>query len=149
MIFIRNNKIVGILLCFLLAVGSYVLVDPINKNIFRFSENSISPIIFATLLGLILRHLFNYFSFFDEGYQFCINNVLKFGIILLGVRLSILQLMNVSVSSVFVIFPCIIITIIFVLNMSRYLKISKNYLFNCSRYKYLRCICNCFSCPIN
>lgn len=78
----------------------------------------------AIVGGLILRQFFNFFSVFDGGYQFCIKNILKIGIIILGIKLSFLQLLTVSLKSILVVVPCIFITITTVLFANKYLKIS-------------------------
>lgn len=106
-------------------MASYLIKDSITVNIFRLPKNTISPITLAIIGGLFLRQFFDYFSVFDDGYQYCIKKLLKIGIILLGMRLSFLQMLDVSFASVLIVIPIIILTITSVLTISKYLKIQR------------------------
>lgn len=123
-IFIRKNTILGIIICFILATISYLLTNSIFVKILRLPDNTISPITLAIIGGLFIRQFFTYFSVFDDGYQYCIKKILKVGIILLGIRLSLLQMLDVSLISIIIVIPSIFLTLTSVLIISKHLKFS-------------------------
>jgi len=79
----------------------------------------------AILTGLILRHFISITKNFDLGYQFCIKYFLKWGIILLGVKLSLSEVLDFSFNSLLVVVPCIFFTIFLVLFVGSYFNIPK------------------------
>lgn len=79
----------------------------------------------AILTGLILRHFISLTKNFDLGYQFCIKYFLKWGIILLGVKLSLSEVLDFSFNSLLVVVPCIFFTIFLVLFVGSYFNIPK------------------------
>ena len=79
----------------------------------------------AILTGLILRHFISLTKNFDLGYQFCIKYFLKWGIILLGIKLSLSEVLDFSFNSLLVVVPCIFFTIFLVLFVGSYFNIPK------------------------
>ena len=77
----------------------------------------------AILTGLILRQFISITKNYDLGYQFCIKYFLMWGIILLGVRLSLSEVLDFSFNSLLVVVPCIFFTILLVLFVRSYFNI--------------------------
>ena len=99
--------------------------DFIGNLIFNFSKSPFSPVTIAILTGLILRHFISITKNFDLGYQFCIKYFLKWGIILLGIKLSLSEVLDFSFNSLLVVVPCIFFTIFLVLFVGSYFNIPK------------------------
>ena len=120
------NKWTGILIPVITASFAILISEFIGINLLGFNKSPVSPIIVSILLGLLLNNSFNLFKNYDSGYQYCIKYILKFGIILLGVRLSLFQLYEYGSKSIFVVIPCILLTIFIVSHLSKHFKVSDN-----------------------
>ena len=102
----------GLTFSLLLAVISQYLSLYFGALIFGLEKSPISPILVALLLGILLGNQFDIQSRSLSGLQFCIKQVLRFGIILMGIRLGLVEIINYGLKSLTVVVPCIIITII-------------------------------------
>ncbi len=70
-------------------------------------KNPLSPILVAILLGIILRSSLSLPSMFQPGISFGVKKLLRLGIILMGIRLSILTVLQIGVVAVGMIIICI------------------------------------------
>ena len=102
----------GLTFSLLLAVISQYLSLYFGALFFGLEKSPISPILVALLLGILLGNQFDIQSRSISGLQFCMKQVLRFGIILMGIRLGLLEIINYGLKSLTVVVPCIIITII-------------------------------------
>ena len=102
----------GLTFSLLLAVISQYLSLYFGALFFGLEKSPISPILVALLLGILLGNQFDIQSRSLSGLQFCMKQVLRFGIILMGIRLGLLEIINFGLKSLTVVVPCIIITII-------------------------------------
>ena len=98
----------GLTFSLLLAVISQYLSLYFGALIFGLEESPISPILVALLLGILLGNQFDIQSRSLSGLQFCMKQVLQFGIILIGIRLGLLEIINYGFKSLTVVVPCII-----------------------------------------
>ncbi len=122
----NKNEVLGILLCCVTAFFSTELSNKIGKILLGFEKSPVSPIIIAILIGIIFSNLNNsIFSKLKPGYDFCIKNLLKLGIIFLGIRLSFIDFVKYGYKALIVVIPCIFITIILVRSISNRFKISE------------------------
>lgn len=103
----RIMKVVpGLLLAFALALlGNYV-ADWLSLSL-GLGPGAISGIMLAILLGLALGNLFTLPSTIAPGVDFSIKTVLRIGIVLLGLKLSIVQVGSIGLKSL----PIILVTI--------------------------------------
>ena len=124
---IKKNNIVfsGIFICFSVSIVSYYISNFIGSSIFHLTKSPLSTVTIAILSGLILRRAFTFTKKYDSGYQFCIKYFLKGGIILLGIKLSLSEVLDFSFNSLFVVAPCIFFTIFLVLFIRSYFNIPK------------------------
>ncbi len=81
----------GLCLTFLLAVISIVLSFILGVLMMGFEKSPISAVMIAVLIGLFLNNFVCVPEGFREGVHFSLNNILKLGIILLGIRLGVWQ----------------------------------------------------------
>ena len=120
-------KVLGTLLCIITAYFSIEISNIIGKNTFGFEKSPISPIIIAIIVGIIFSNLnISFVSRLKPGYDFCIRRFLKLGIILLGIRISLIDFVLYGFKALIVVIPCIIITIFLVKSLSNRFKISLN-----------------------
>ncbi len=124
---IKKNNIVflGIFICFSVSIVSYYISNFIGSSIFHLTKSPLSTVTIAILSGLILRRAFTFTKKYDLGYQFCIKYFLKAGIILLGIKLSLSEVLDFSLKSFSVVAPCIFFTILLVLLIRSYFNIPK------------------------
>ena len=116
----------GVTICIITSLSAILLSDFIGITIFGFEKSPISPIIFSIIIGFLLRNSISQFNKFRDGYNFCIKYILKVGIILLGIRLSLFDFFTYGFKSLLVIVPCIICTIIIVHYLKDKFDVSQN-----------------------
>lgn len=86
---------------------------------------TINPVLFAVLIGIIIRKFLKGLNILAPGIKFATKNLLKLGIILLGSRLVFSDLIALGGSSLFIIVICIITAIIVTLTITRKFGISE------------------------
>jgi uncharacterized integral membrane protein (TIGR00698 family) len=96
----------GLALAALLAVLGNVLADRLAAAL-GFGPGAISGIMLAILLGLALRNFFRLPAWVSPGASFAVKRVLRLGIVLLGLRLSIVEVGAIGLKSL----PVILVTI--------------------------------------
>ena len=113
-------------MCFFTAIMAIVLSYFVGNILLGFEESPFSPIIFSLIIGIVLSNSKIELYKLKKGFQFCINYILKAGIILLGIRLSLFDFYLYGTKSLFVIIPCIICTIMVVRYLKGILNVSEN-----------------------
>ncbi len=89
---IPANRWIKILPGLLLAVGVTLIslfLSKILGNLLPFEKNPVSPLLVTILIGLLIRNLFPLPDIMKPGINFGIKKILRFGIVLLGIRLSL------------------------------------------------------------
>jgi uncharacterized integral membrane protein (TIGR00698 family) len=76
-------------------------------NLLPLQKNPLSPILTAILLGLIIRNMIPLHKTFDAGIKFGLKKLLRFGIILMGIRLSIFAVLKIGALAVGLVVICI------------------------------------------
>ena len=118
------NLIKGVVICVLSALLAQIISAYLGIFVFGFNKSPISPIIIAILIGLIINNTTNKLSHYSDGFAFCTNYILKLGIILLGIRLSLNEIALYGLKGLIIIIPCIILSIAFVTIFRNYFIIS-------------------------
>ena len=121
-----KNTIIGIMLCVLTALLSIQLSNYIGISILNLSKSPISPIIIAIIIGTIVGNSTKNLDVYNEGFTFSIKYLLKLGIIFLGIRLSISDILIYGSQGLVVIIPCIAISIFIVKSLRNKLNVSEN-----------------------
>ncbi|MBM7622225.1 putative integral membrane protein (TIGR00698 family) [Bacillus tianshenii] len=106
----------GTILVFLIAMGGKAF-----GNLFP----AIGGVIFALLLGIVLRNSLSLHEVFFPGIQFVVKKLLKVSIVLLGATLSIGSILDIGSQSIFVILLVVIGGILVTLLAGKMLKIDK------------------------
>ena len=121
-----KNTTIGIILCVLTALLSIQLSNYIGISILNLSKSPISPIIIAIIIGTIVGNSTKNLDIYNEGFSFSIKYLLKLGIIFLGIRLSISDILIYGSQGLVVIIPCIAISIFIVKSLRNKLNVSEN-----------------------
>lgn len=79
----------GLILALLLALGGQYLSHLIGVTWMDMPKSPVSGIMMAILLGILVRNTIGLHQRFLPGVQFGLNRVLRLGIVLLGIRLSL------------------------------------------------------------
>jgi uncharacterized integral membrane protein (TIGR00698 family) len=97
----------GIALAILAALIGRVLSGWLGTTVLGFESSPISPILLAILLGLLIRNTVGLPVVYELGLQLCLKRILRVGVALLGIRLSLASVGAIGLSAVPVILLCI------------------------------------------
>ena len=116
----------GLISCMVVAITSIQLSEYLGIHLLGFEKSPISPIMIAIIIGISIAN-FNsiIINELKPGLDFCIKVLLKIGIILLGIRLSLIDLISYGAQGLIVVIPCIVITILLVQVLRKRLNISE------------------------
>ena len=121
-----KNTLIGIIICVITTLLSIEISKYIGIELFKVEKTPISPIIIAIILGLLLGNNIKKIDNYKNGYAFSIKYLLKLGIVFLGIRLSISDILLYGSQGLFVIIPCIVISILVVKILRGYFQVSDN-----------------------
>ena len=122
----NKNTLIGLFICVITALLSIHISNYIGIDLLGLKKSPISPIIIAILLGSIASNSVKRIQSYTDGYLFSIKYLLKLGIIFLGIRLSISDILLYGSHGLFVIIPCIVISIFIVRKLRDYFQVSDN-----------------------
>jgi len=81
----------GVLLALSLALLGQYLSQWIGQSLMGLAKSPVSPILLAILLGMLVRNLFRLPAWSEAGVRFALVRILRLGIVLLGIRLSLAE----------------------------------------------------------
>ncbi|WP_018923663.1 YeiH family protein [Salsuginibacillus kocurii] len=108
------NIFPGLLLCFVVMMGAMFAADVLGAWINQLQglpqdgSSPISSIFIAIIAGLIIRNFLGLHEAFKDGVNFSVKVVLKLGIILLGIRLSFLDVITLGAWGIPIILICVV-----------------------------------------
>ena len=114
----------GLLLSLLLAGSGVYLADLVGVTWMGLPKTPVSPIMMAILLGILLRNSLGLPAIFQAGVAFSLKRVLRFGIVLLGIRLSVMEAGEIGVKALPVIIACVSVALLLVTWLSKRLGLS-------------------------
>jgi uncharacterized integral membrane protein (TIGR00698 family) len=112
----------GLAMTAAIAVAAHYGVVLLEK-IIPSGNSPVSAIMFAILLGMIINNVVKIPKIFCPGISFSSKKLLKFGIILLGIRLSLFDFLKIAGVSVIIIIVCISGVIILINFISKKVKL--------------------------
>jgi uncharacterized integral membrane protein (TIGR00698 family) len=115
----------GLLVAALLGWLSIWLSDYIGVSLMGFAKSPISAVMLAILLGLIIGNVIPLPTTMEPGFTFAVKKVLRLGIILLGIRLSIFDVFKLSALGVPIVLLCILGALFFTTRLNKWLKLSE------------------------
>jgi len=118
-----SELVPGFLLALALMLVSFFLSDLFGK-IIPFKNNPLSPMLAAIIIGLAIRNLVKLPKLFEAGISFGIKKLLRLGIILMGIRLSILSVLEIGAVAIGMVIICITVALVITIALSERIKIS-------------------------
>ena len=97
----------GLVLASLLAWLTTYLARFIGEDLMGFQKSPISPVMLAIVFGLIIGNLLPFQSLLKPGITFAVKKILRLGIILLGIRLSIMEVFSLGAVGIPIVLICI------------------------------------------
>lgn len=114
----------GLILAVVLAFGGQFLSDFIGVTLMGLPKSPISAIMMAIILGIIVRNTITLPASFQPGIRFGLVRVLRLGIVLLGIRLSLGEVGAIGLQSLPVIIGAVASALLIVTYLSRKLGLS-------------------------
>ena len=116
----------GLLLALGLALAGRYLSQLIGVDLMGLDKSPISAIMMAILLGILLRNTLSLPGAFQPGISFGLVRVLRLGIVLLGIRLSLGEVGEIGLKSLPVIVATVASALLIVTYLSRRLGLTHN-----------------------
>ena len=102
------SVIPGIVLTGIVAWIGVLSSDWIGNELLGFKKSPISGIMMAIIFGLLIGNIISLPARLNQGIRFSLKYLLKFGIILLGIRLSLGDVVQIGITGLPVIIVCVI-----------------------------------------
>ena len=107
----------------ILAWFSIWLSKFIGVNLLGFEKSPVSPVMLAILLGLIISAVIPLPASLKPGLSFAVKKVLRLGIILLGIRLTIFDVFRLGIYGIPIVIICIIGALVITTQVNKWLKL--------------------------
>ena len=111
----------GLLLAFVLALFGRWVSSWLGDGALGFETSPISPILIAIVGGLLVRNTVGLPAVYESGLQLCLKKVLRIGVALLGIRLSLSGVGAIGLAALPIIVVCIVSALVLVSWVSRVL----------------------------
>lgn len=109
----------GMALALLLALLGRQASGWIGTSLLGFESSPISPILVAILVGLLIRNTIGLPRVYELGLQLCLKRILRIGVALLGIRLSLASVGSIGLAALPIIVVCIATALFLVDRASR------------------------------
>ena len=116
----------GLILALVLALAGQYLSKLIGIDLMGLPKSPISAIMMAIILGIIVRNIINLPANFQPGIRFGLVRVLRLGIVLLGIRLSLGEVGAIGLQALPVILGVVVSALVIVTYFSKKLGLSAN-----------------------
>ncbi|MFP4206945.1 MAG: YeiH family protein [Spirochaetaceae bacterium] len=117
----------GTLLAALIAGASFLLAESLGAGLARVLQLEHSPVstfLLAIVLGMAVKNVVPLPSGFEAGLRFCLAKVLRAGIVLLGIRLSIVAVIRIGVVAALIVIVCVVTAILLTALFARWFGVS-------------------------
>ncbi len=111
----------GIALAAVLALLAVAASDWIGVTWLGFAQSPVPPALVAITLGLAIRNAIGLPATYDPGLRFCVQRVLRVGVALLGLRLSLAAVGEIGLSALPIVAACIATALALVALVTRWL----------------------------
>ncbi|MCJ7566580.1 MAG: putative sulfate exporter family transporter [Anaerolineales bacterium] len=113
----------GLVVAILLAWLSIWLSKFIGVSLLDFEKTPISPVMLAILLGLIISTVIPMPKVLKPGLTFTVKKILRLGIIMLGIRLTIFDVFKLGAYGVPIVVICILSALFFTTRISKWFNV--------------------------
>jgi len=111
---LAGTTLPGFALAVILALVGGLLADWLGVGLMGFDKTPLSPILLAIALGLVIRNTIGLPSVYEAGLQLTLKRLLRLGVALLGIRLSLAAVGGIGLVAVPVVVGCIVAALVFV-----------------------------------
>lgn len=108
----------GLLMAFVLALLGHWASDGFGR-LMRYEKSPVSPILLAVVFGLIVRNVVGVPKGYEAGLRLCIKTILRLGIVLLGLGLSVQAVAKMGLIGLPIIAGCIATALLTVTLLNR------------------------------
>ena len=113
----------GLLLTAVLAVVATRLSDVLGRRVLHLEKTPISPVMLGIVLGMMLGYAVRLPATVRPGLRFAVTKLLRLGIILLGIRLSVVDVARLGAASIPVVVACITTGVLLSAALGRWLSL--------------------------
>lgn len=113
----------GLLLAGVLAWIGTIGADWFGKSVLGFTRSPVSAILVTILLGLFVRNVIGLPEAYESGLKLCVKRILRIGIVILGLRLSLVAIAQISAIALPIVIGTIASAIIFIAWLARTVKL--------------------------
>jgi len=113
----------GLVLAVGIAFAGGVIATWFGVSVLGFEKSPVSAVLVAILLGLAIRNTIGLPSVYDAGLRLALQRVLRFGVALLGIRLSLSAAGAIGLAALPVVVVCIASALLLVTWLSRLMKL--------------------------
>ena len=113
----------GLLLAFVLALLGRWISSWLGEGAMGLEKSPVSPILIAIVGGLLVRNTVGLPTIYESGLQLCLKKILRIGVALLGIRLSLSDVGGIGLAALPVIVVCIVSALLIVSWVSRVLSL--------------------------
>ncbi|MEM7083018.1 MAG: putative sulfate exporter family transporter [Pseudomonadota bacterium] len=114
----------GLLLALVIALAGHASSDWIGTDLMGLAKSPVSAIMMAIVLGIIVRNTLPLPALFLPGIRFGLVRVLRLGIVLLGIRLSLYEAGSIGLKSLPIIIGAVIAALVLVNLLGRWLSVN-------------------------
>ena len=117
----------GTLLAVAVTVVSFLLAELFGAGLARWFDLDHSPVstfLIAIVLGIIVKNTVALPAGVEPGFRFCVSQVLRAGIILLGIRLSLVAVLRIGAVAALIVVICVVTAILVTGLLSRWFGVS-------------------------
>ncbi|MFP6704026.1 MAG: putative sulfate exporter family transporter [Planctomycetaceae bacterium] len=114
----------GVVLAVLLAYVGSETASYIGINLLGFQKSPLSPILITVMLGLLVRNVIGLPRSYEQGLRLCVKRILRVGVALLGLRLSITAVGTIGLTALPIVIGCIVAALLVVTRLSRLVGLS-------------------------
>ncbi|MHA2289289.1 MAG: YeiH family protein [Promethearchaeota archaeon] len=112
----------GLVVVIALALFSMWLSNIIGKDLMGFEKSPISAVMICLVLGLLINNVFKLPALLSVGFKFAVKKLLRLGIIMLGIRLSIFSVFELGLIGIPIVLICIASALIITTFLNKMLK---------------------------
>jgi uncharacterized integral membrane protein (TIGR00698 family) len=117
----------GTLVAVAVTAVSFLLAELLGTGLatwFDLDHSPVSTFLIAIVLGMIVKNAAPLPAGVEPGFRFCVSRVLRAGIILLGIRLSLVAVLRIGVVAALIVVICIVTAILVTGLLSRWFGVS-------------------------
>lgn len=116
-----GKRLPGLALAAGLGAVATIVAEWIGVNALGYEKSPVSPILLTVVLGLSLRNLVGFPEVYEPGLQLCVKRILRIGVGLLGVRLSLAQAGSTGLVALPIVLGTIASALLVVTGLNRFL----------------------------